>query len=76
MPVVHSLQLAIPEDDLDFLSTNAPLLSLDPHKEDIVYVQHSCGVDKINLDVITESLLGLGGGTAAPQLTRLVQSSE
>lgn len=76
MPVVHSLQLATPEDDFDFLSINAPVLALDSQQENILYVQHSCGVDEIGLDALAESLLGFGGGAGATQLTRLVQSSE
>ncbi|WWC95514.1 hypothetical protein V866_002379 [Kwoniella sp. B9012] len=56
LPVIESILLPFPQSDIDSLDSNAPTFLPDPLYCDVLYVQHSFGVDSINIRPWLEAL--------------------
>ncbi|WWD04287.1 hypothetical protein V865_002356 [Kwoniella europaea PYCC6329] len=56
LPVIESIVLPFPQSDIDSLGSNAPTFLPDPLYCDVLYVQHSFGVDSINIRPWLEAL--------------------
>lgn len=73
MAILDSITLPLPTDDEDALRANFPVFVRDPLQSDVLYIQHSFGVDGLSIKPILESLRS-DGDLAPGQVTRLVQS--
>ncbi|OCF61916.1 hypothetical protein L486_01580 [Kwoniella mangroviensis CBS 10435] len=56
LPIIESILLPFPQSDIDNLDSNAPTFLPDSLYRDVLYVQHSFGVDSININPWLEAL--------------------
>jgi nucleoporin NUP82 len=73
MAILDSITLPLPTDDEDALRANFPVFVRDPLQPDVLYIQHSFGVDGLSTSPILESLRS-DADLASAQVARLVQS--
>lgn len=76
IPILESVMLDVPVD-----SSSVPSTSLDPIQSDVIYIQHSSGVDAICIEPwlkdVTNVLAGQGelSDLAGSEVARLVETS-
>ncbi|WVR08211.1 hypothetical protein IAU60_005258 [Kwoniella sp. DSM 27419] len=77
LPIVQSVLLPFPEVDEEVIASNAPSFSSDPIYSDVLYVQHSFGLDTISLRPWLPVLDKDEDSSPLPEceVTRLVESA-
>ncbi|WWC92973.1 uncharacterized protein L201_007936 [Kwoniella dendrophila CBS 6074] len=56
VPIIESVLLPFPQADFESIDSNAPGFVADPLYSDVIYVQHSFGIDSINIKSWLEAL--------------------
>jgi len=74
LSIIESILLRLPAQDPSDVAANAPTFAMDPLHSDVIYVQHSFGIDAICINPWVDDMAG-DEDLPPSEVTRLVESA-